>query len=114
MRIPSGRPFAITVIAPRSPASSSTASRTESLADTAGNGFKAYAHVNADGTVDTANSSGIGNANVVLLLTSSYCFHDLPFSFHGAIVTPDHALAIPDKEAAFVAPATCWRALTKS
>ena len=86
-------------------ATASTATHANA-ADIAGNGFKAYAHVNADGTVDTANSSNIGNANVALLLTSSYCFHDLSFSFHGAIVTPDHALAIPDKEAAFVAPAT--------
>jgi hypothetical protein len=48
----------------------------------------AYAHVNADGTVDAANSKNVANANVSLdtsVLPSAFCFHDLGFSFHSVV-----------------------------
>jgi hypothetical protein len=52
----------------------------------------AYAHVNADGTVDEAHSSaGITDTNVLLDSTSAYCFSGLPFSFKAASVTVDYA-----------------------
>ena len=51
----------------------------------------AYAHVNADGTVDEANSKNITGANVSLQLTSAYCFHDLSFTFKNAVAVIDYA-----------------------
>jgi hypothetical protein len=56
-------------------------------ADTAANGLKAYALVNANGTVDPENSFKVTNGNVSLKGSSAFCFHDLPFTFHGAIAT---------------------------
>jgi hypothetical protein len=44
--------------------------------------------VNADGTVDAANSKNVANANVSLdtsVLPSAFCFHDLGFSFHSVV-----------------------------
>jgi hypothetical protein len=48
----------------------------------------AYAHVLANGTVDTANSKNVTNANVTLdnfIVPSAFCLHDLTFSFHNVV-----------------------------
>jgi len=68
-------------------ASNAAKAANATAADTAGNGFKAYAKVNPDGTVDPALSANITNANITKQWTSAYCFHGLSFSFHGAAVT---------------------------
>jgi hypothetical protein len=50
----------------------------------------AFAHVLADGTVDTANSSRIGTANVTNGATQGYyCFSGLPFPARGGSATVD-------------------------
>jgi hypothetical protein len=49
-----------------------------------------YAHVNADGTVDEANSKNITSANVTRVSTSAYCFRGLPFTPHSVVSTPDY------------------------
>jgi hypothetical protein len=49
----------------------------EGKAGTAGSAG-AYAHVNADGTVDPARSKNVKTANVASF-GGAYCFHDLPF-----------------------------------
>lgn len=51
----------------------------------------AYARVKGDGTVIAARSSHVTNANLALRTTSAFCFHDLPFTVHGAVVTVDYA-----------------------
>jgi gamma-glutamyl-gamma-aminobutyrate hydrolase PuuD len=56
-------------------------------ADTAANGFKAYARINANGTVDPEVSVNITNTNLTKKAISAYCFHGLSFGFHGAIAT---------------------------
>lgn len=49
-----------------------------------------YAHVNADATVDTANSFEVGAANVQQAgLPGGTCFYNLPFTVHGAVITED-------------------------
>jgi hypothetical protein len=49
-----------------------------------------YAHINADGTVDEANSFGVTASNVALDMTNSgYCFVDLGFTLHGAVLTTE-------------------------
>jgi hypothetical protein len=40
----------------------------------------AYAHVNADGTVDPNRSKNITSANVEQIPGGAYCFHGLPFT----------------------------------
>jgi hypothetical protein len=49
-----------------------------------------YAHVNADGTVDASQSSGVTNANVTKEFTSTYCFRGLPFTFKTALVSGEN------------------------
>lgn len=51
----------------------------------------AYARVRGDGTVVASKSSHITNANVSLENTSAFCFHNLPFKVHGAVVGIDYA-----------------------
>jgi hypothetical protein len=49
----------------------------------------AYAHVLANGTIDTTDSKNVTNANVTLdtfTVPSAFCFHDLTFSFHNVVV----------------------------
>jgi hypothetical protein len=48
----------------------------------------AYAFVNADGTVDAAQSRGVSSANITLESTSAYCFRGLGFAFKTAMTTP--------------------------
>ena len=62
----------------------------------------AYAHVNANGTLDTANTSGsIGAGNVKVVGTGLYEFTGLPFAVHSVVVTLGvGALANSDDEAA--------------
>lgn len=50
-----------------------------------------YAHINSDGTVDTANSMGLTNANVSHPASGVYCFGGLSF-------TPHSITAIVDSE----------------
>jgi hypothetical protein len=50
----------------------------------------AYAQVRPDGTVVAAMSSQVTNANVKLVNTSAFCFHGLPFTPHGAVVSVDY------------------------
>lgn len=63
-----------------------------STASTAGIGFSpvAYAHINADGTVDASQSRGVSNANVDLEFTSTYCFRGLSFPFKTAMVSGEN------------------------
>ncbi len=49
----------------------------------------AYAHVNADGTVDAANSKNVANANIAHPAVGVYCFSGLSFTVHSVITTPD-------------------------
>jgi hypothetical protein len=53
----------------------------------------AFAHVIYDGSVDTANSKGITQANVTYTgsLDDKYCFRRLPFRPRGAQVTVDYS-----------------------
>ncbi len=56
----------------------------------------AYAHVNAAGVVDAANSKGISQANVVVgSVPGYYCFRDLSFEPRGGSAIADWN-AIPD------------------
>jgi hypothetical protein len=48
----------------------------------------AYAHVNADGTVDTANSKNVANANVEHAAAGVYCFAGLG-AIHAFVASPD-------------------------
>jgi hypothetical protein len=50
----------------------------------------AYARVKSDGTVVAAKSSHVTNGNVDLQLGAAFCFHDLPFTVHGAVATIDY------------------------
>jgi hypothetical protein len=47
----------------------------------------AYAHVNADGTLDGANSRNVASANVARASTGVYCFKGLSFTPHAVAVT---------------------------
>ena len=49
----------------------------------------AYARINADGTVDDANSKNIADANVTKPGTGTYCFVGLTFAVHAVSVAPD-------------------------
>jgi len=52
----------------------------------------AYAHINADGTVDAAHSKNVTSANVSLVtggLVPVFCFHGLPFTFQNAVAVVD-------------------------
>jgi hypothetical protein len=66
----------------------------------------AYAHVNADGTVDDSRSKGISSANVTKRSTSSYCFHDLSFTPNNAVATIDYGGSSTGREIAQVEIAT--------
>jgi hypothetical protein len=49
-----------------------------------------YAHVNTDASVDDANSFGVTADDVQQIGSNDgYCFHDLPFTVHGAVVTTE-------------------------
>jgi pilus assembly protein FimV len=48
----------------------------------------AYAHVNADGTVDTANSKNVADANVEHAAAGVYCFAGLG-TIHSFVASPD-------------------------
>jgi hypothetical protein len=48
----------------------------------------AFAHVNDDGTLDTANSKNVGNATHGSL-AGFYCISGIPFTPRGSQVTPD-------------------------
>lgn len=50
----------------------------------------AYAHVLANGSVDSTNSKNVASANVTLDssgIVPVFCFHDLSFSFHNVVAT---------------------------
>jgi hypothetical protein len=47
----------------------------------------AYAKVEADGTVDAAQSKNVTTANVEQITPGAYCFHNLSFTPHNAIAT---------------------------
>jgi len=49
-----------------------------------------YAHVLANGTVDTSQSKGITQSMVHLRSTSAFCFSSLPFTPKGGSVTMDY------------------------
>jgi hypothetical protein len=49
----------------------------------------AYARINADGTVDEANSKNVADANVTHPEAGVYCFVGLPFAVHAVSVAPD-------------------------
>jgi hypothetical protein len=71
----------------------------------------AYAHVNADGTVDDSRSRGISSANVTKRITSSYCFHDLAFTPDNAVATIDYGGSSTGREIAQVEIATSGAAV---
>ncbi len=47
----------------------------------------AYAHVNADGTLDAANSKNVASGNVARAFKGVYCFSGLSFTPHAVAVT---------------------------
>jgi hypothetical protein len=47
----------------------------------------AYAHVNADGTLDAANSKNVASGNIAHPSTGVYCFSGLSFTPHAVAVT---------------------------
>jgi len=49
----------------------------------------AFAHVNADGTLDVSNSKNMGSATVTHTSKGIYCFGDLPFTPRGGQATAD-------------------------
>ena len=49
-----------------------------------------YAHVLANGTIDTSQSKGITQSMVHLRSTSAFCFSSLPFTPKGGSVTMDY------------------------
>jgi hypothetical protein len=49
----------------------------------------AYAHVNADGTVEAAASMNLADANVTHPATGVYCFTGLSFTVHSFVASPD-------------------------
>jgi hypothetical protein len=49
----------------------------------------AYARINADGTVDEANSKNVADANVTHPEAGVYCFVGLAFAVHAVSVAPD-------------------------
>jgi len=49
----------------------------------------AYARINADGTVDEANSKNVADANVTHPELGVYCFVGLAFAVHAVSVAPD-------------------------
>jgi Collagen triple helix repeat (20 copies) len=49
----------------------------------------AYAHIEADGSVDLVNSKNVTTANVRRAEAGVYCFKDLPFTVHVVLATPD-------------------------
>jgi len=71
-------------------ATSATNASHASTADSAANGNLGYAHINSDGTVDSAHStSNITTANVVYS-GGFWCFKGLPFTPHNAQLTLDY------------------------
>jgi len=49
----------------------------------------AYAHIEASGSVDAANSKNVTNANVSRTEEGVYCISNLPFTVHVVTVSPD-------------------------
>jgi hypothetical protein len=50
----------------------------------------AFAHINADGSIDQAKSKDMANATVSRPSMGLYCFYQLGFAFKGAQVTTDY------------------------
>jgi hypothetical protein len=48
-----------------------------------------YAHVEENGAVDEANSKNVTSANVTESSPGVYCIHNLPFTIHTVIASPD-------------------------
>jgi hypothetical protein len=49
----------------------------------------AFAHVDATGTVDAANSKNVATANLIQKFTGGYCFGGLSFTPKNVVVTPE-------------------------
>jgi hypothetical protein len=71
----------------------------------------AYAHVNANGTIDDSRSKGISSANLTKRSISSYCFHDLSFTPSNAVATIDYGASSTGREIAQVEIATSGAAV---
>lgn len=55
-----------------------------------------YAHVNSDGTVDTANSKNVTSANISHVSGANYCFKNLPFTPHSVVATLGFGVTLND------------------
>jgi hypothetical protein len=51
----------------------------------------AYAHINPDGTLDSANSSGLTGSNYTHNGPGEFCFHGLSFTPHNVVASIDAA-----------------------
>jgi hypothetical protein len=49
----------------------------------------AYAHIFANGSVDTANSKNVATVNINHPVAGVYCFSSLSFRVHSVVVSPD-------------------------
>ncbi len=65
------------------PSAAAANSATTATTATTARSLTLFAHVNANGTVDGANSLGISSANVNNATTGTYCFRGLPFAPKG-------------------------------
>lgn len=74
----------------RGPAGPQGAAGPQGPAGTAGSAL-AYAHINADGTLDAAHSSGVTVANYKHNGAGVYCFSGLSFTPHNVVATVDAA-----------------------